>query len=137
MLIGLMINLLEIPLPEFFTEIVGVVAKGNKPLVLLLMGIYFSVRLPKSAYLKVFKVLTFRYILALSLGFSLYYWLPFDLHYRNMLLICLILPAGMTLITYSDELEFNTNIAAALVNFSMLISFGLMWFLVNAMQMAN
>jgi putative effector of murein hydrolase LrgA (UPF0299 family) len=54
-----------------------------------------------------------------------------------MLLICLILPAGMTLITYSDELEFNTNIAAALVNFSMLISFGLMWFLVNAMQMAN
>lgn len=137
MLIGLMINLLEIPLPEFFTEIVGVVAKGNKPLVLLLMGIYFSVRLPKSAYLKVFKVLTFRYILALGLGFSLYYWLPFDLHYRNMLLICLILPAGMTLITYSDELEFNTNIAAALVNFSMLISFGLMWFLVNAMQMAN
>jgi predicted permease len=137
MLIGLIINLLDIPLPEFLTEIVGVVAKGNKPLVLLLMGIYFSIRLPKSAYLKVFKVLTFRYILALSLGFSLYYWLPFDLHYRNMLLICLILPAGMTLITYSDELEFNTNIAAALVNFSMLISFGLMWFLVNAMQMAN
>jgi predicted permease len=137
MLIGLIINLLEIPLPEFFTEIIGVVAKGNKPLVLLLMGIYFSVRLPKSAYLKVLKVLTFRYILALSLGFVLYYWLPFDQHYRNMLLICLILPAGMTLITYSDELEFNTRIAAALVNFSMLISFGLMWFLVNAMHMAN
>lgn len=137
MLIGLGFNLLHIHVPEFLTEIIGVVAKGNKPLVLLLMGIYFSVRLPKSIYLKVFKVLGFRYLLGLLVGFTLFYTVPFDVHYRNMLLICIILPAGMTLITYSDELEFNTSIAAALVNFSMLISFALMWILVNAFHMAN
>jgi predicted permease len=137
MLIGLAINLLKIPVPEFLSEVIGVVAKGNKPVVLLLMGIYFSVRLPQSTFLKVFKVLGFRYLLGLSVGFALYFLLPFDLHYRNMLLICIILPAGMTLITYSDELEFNTSIAAALVNFSMLISFSLMWILVNAFQMAT
>ncbi|MHA8065731.1 AEC family transporter [Aquirufa sp. ROCK2-A2] len=137
MLIGLSINLLHIPVPLFISEVIGVVAKGNKPLVLLLMGIYFSIRLPKSAYFKVFKVLGFRYALGLTAGFILYYLVPFDQHYRNMLLICIILPAGMTLITYSDELEFNTSIAAALVNFSMLISFSLMWILVNAFHMAN
>jgi predicted permease len=42
----------------------------------------------------------------------------------------------MTLITYADELEFDTSIAAALVNFSMLISFALMWILVWIFQMA-
>lgn len=136
MLIGLSINLFKIPVPDFLMGIVDTIAKGNKPLVLLLMGLYFSVRLGKEAIQKVFKVLGLRYALGLSIGFTLYALLPFDTHFRNMLLICLILPAGMTLITYSDELGYPSTIAAALVNFSMLISFALMWILVYALNMA-
>ena len=136
MVIGLLVNVLEIPLPIFLTSIVDTIAQGNKPLVLLLMGIYFSIRLPKKSFLKVFQVLGIRYILGLSIGLFLYYSLPFDTHFRNMMLICIILPVGMTLITYSDELNFDTSIAGALVNFSMLISFTLMWILVGVFQMA-
>ena len=106
-------------------------------MVLLLMGIYFSVRLPKKSFQKVFQVLTLRYVLGLGVGLTLYYLLPFSDSYRNMLLICLILPAGMTLITYSDEFDFDTGIAAALVNFSMLISFTLMWLLVGIFHMST
>lgn len=137
MVIGLLVNLLEIPLPFFLTSIVDTIAQGNKPLVLLLMGIYFSVRLPKKSFLKVFQVLGIRYVLGLSTGLLLFYSLPFDAHFRNMMLICIILPVGMTLITYSDELNFDTSIAGALVNFSMLISFALMWILVAVFQMAT
>ena len=137
MVIGLLVNLLEIPLPFFLTSIVDTIAQGNKPLVLLLMGIYFSVRLPKKSFLKVFQVLGIRYLLGLSIGLLLFYSLPFDTHFRNMMLICIILPVGMTLITYSDELNFDTSIAGALVNFSMLISFALMWILVAVFQMAT
>ncbi len=136
MLIGLSINWLKIPIPDLAMGIIETIATGNKPLVLLLMGIYFSIRLPKKLYLNVGKVLALRYILGFIVGFSFYYLSPFDTHFRNMLLICIILPAGMTLITYSEQLELNSNIAAALVNFSMLISFMIMWILVYVFQMA-
>ncbi len=136
MLIGLTINLFKIPVPDMLMGIVDTISKGNKPLVLLLMGIYFSVRLPKKLYADVFKVLTLRYSLGFLVGFAFYFLSPFDLHFRNMLLICIILPAGMTLITYSEQLNLNSNIAAALVNFSMLISFLIMWILVYTFHMA-
>jgi predicted permease len=136
MVVGLALNVANIPINEFALGIVDIIAKGNKPMVLLLMGIYFSVRLPKRTYFKVFQVLIFRYAFGLGIGLLLYYTTPFSFEYRNMLLICLILPAGMTLITYSDELHFDTGTAAALVNFSMLISFALMWLLVGIFQMA-
>ena len=136
MLIGLAFNIFKIPVLPLASDIIDTIAKGNKPMVLLLMGIYFSVRLPKTAYTKVFQVLGLRYVLGLSIGLLLYYTVPFEFQYRNMLLICLILPAGMTLITYSDELNFDTGIAAAIVNFSMLISFVIMWTLVGIFSMA-
>jgi predicted permease len=136
MLIGLAFNIFKIPVLPLASDIIDTIAKGNKPMVLLLMGIYFSVRLPNTAYAKVSQVLGLRYVLGLSIGLLLYYTVPFDFQYRNMLLICLILPAGMTLITYSDELNFDTGIAAAIVNFSMLISFVIMWTLVGIFSMA-
>ena len=136
MLIGLGCNIFHIPVLPLAMDIIDTIAKGNKPMVLLLMGIYFSVRLPKRTYFKVFQVLAFRYVFGLSVGLLLYYTTPFSFEYRNMMLICLVLPAGMTLITYADELHFDTGIAAALVNFSMLISFALMWLLVGIFQMS-
>lgn len=136
MLIGLAFNIFNMPVLPLALDIVETIAKGNKPMVLLLMGIYFSVRLPKAAFAKVFQVLGLRYVLGLSIGLLLYFTVPFEFQYRNMLLICLILPAGMTLITYSDELNFDTGIAAAIVNFSMLISFIIMWTLVGIFSMA-
>lgn len=137
MVAGLALNLGHVEVHALAMEIIDTIAKGNKPMVLLLMGIYFSVRLPKRTYAKVFQVLGFRYAFGLSVGLLLYYTTPFAIEYRNMILICLVLPAGMTLITYADELNFDTGIAAALVNFSMLISFALMWLLVGIFQMTT
>ena len=137
MILGLACNLAVLSIPAIPLDVIETISKGNKPMVLLLMGIYFSIRLPKKSFQKVFQVLSLRYVLGLSVGLTLYYLLPFNDLYRNMLLICLILPAGMTLITYSDEFDFDTGIAAALVNFSMLISFTLMWILVGIFHMST
>jgi len=137
MILGLACNLAVLSIPAIPLDVIETISKGNKPMVLLLMGIYFSIRLPKKSFQKVFQVLSLRYVLGLSVGLTLYYLLPFNDAYRNMLLICLILPAGMTLITYSDEFDFDTGIAAALVNFSMLISFTLMWILVGIFHMST
>lgn len=136
MVFGLIVNIYSFEIPTLALDILDTMAKGNKPIVLLLMGIYFSARLPKETYMKVFKVLGIRYFLGLSVGLLFYYTLPFQAEFRNMLLVCLILPVGMTIITYSEELKFDTSIAAALVNISLLVSFSLMWFLVWLFHMA-
>jgi hypothetical protein len=51
-------------------------------------------------------------------------------------MLCLILPVGMTVITYSDELNLNTPLAASLVNISLVISFAIMWIMVSVFHMS-
>jgi len=48
MVLGLACNLAMIHIPAIPLDVIETISKGNKPMVLLLMGIYFSVRLPKN-----------------------------------------------------------------------------------------
>jgi predicted permease len=100
------------------------------------MGIYFSVRLSKKSYFRVLQVLSLRYFMGFLVGGLCFFLLPFDVGFRNLLLLCLILPVGMTVITYSDELNLNTPLAASLVNISLVISFAIMWIMVSVFHMS-
>jgi predicted permease len=136
MVLGLVVNILHLKFPVFALDLISTIASGNKPIVLLLMGIYFSVRLSKKSYFRVFQVLSLRYFMGFLVGGLCFYLLPFDLGFRNLLLLCLILPVGMTVITYSDELNLNTPLAASLVNISLVISFAIMWIMVSVFHMS-
>ncbi len=136
MVLGLVVNILHLKFPVFALDLISTIASGNKPIVLLLMGIYFSVRLSKKSYIRVFQVLSLRYFMGFLVGGLCFYLLPFDVGFRNLLLLCLILPVGMTVITYSDELNLNTPLAASLVNISLVISFAIMWIMVTVFHMS-
>jgi predicted permease len=136
MVFGVVVNLVGIKFPTFVLDIISTIASANKSIVLLLMGIYFSVRLTKKTYLRVFQVLSLRYFMGFLVGGICFYLLPFDLGFRNLLMLCLILPVGMTVITYSDELNLNTPLAASLVNISLVISFAIMWIMVTVFHMS-
>jgi predicted permease len=136
MVLGVVVNVLGIRFPTFAIDLISTIASGNKPIVLLLMGIYFSVRLTKKSYFRVLQVLSLRYFMGFLVGGICFYLLPFDLGFRNLLLLCLILPVGMTVITYSDELNLNTPLAASLVNISLVISFIIMWIMVTVFHMS-
>jgi predicted permease len=136
MVLGVLVNVIGIKFPTFALDLISTIASGNKSIVLLLMGIYFSVRLSKKSYFRVFQVLSMRYSMGFLVGGLCFYLLPFDLGFRNLLLLCLILPVGMTVITYSDELNLNTPLAASLVNISLVISFVIMWIMVSVFHMS-
>lgn len=136
MVLGVMFNVLQLQFPVFGLDLISTIAAGNKPIVLLLMGIYFSIRLSKKSYLRVFQVLSLRYFMGFLVGGLCFYFLPFEIGFRNLLLLCLILPVGMTVITYSDELNLNTPLAASLVNISLVISFTIMWIMVTVFHMS-
>ncbi len=134
--LGIVINLTNFELPHIMVEILDILARGNKVIVLLIMGIYLNISLTSETFKQVSKVLAIRYFWGLSVGFLCFYFLPFEPLYRNVLLIVLIIPVAMTLLPFSDELEYDTKIAGMLVNISMLISFAMMWALVLGMNLA-
>lgn len=136
MFIGLTINALDIELPAVAYDFLDVLAKANKPLVLLLMGIYMSFALEKSQVWAVAKVLAIRYGCGLLAAVLLYMLVPEPSMFRNVLLVCVILPIGMTILPFADELNYDSRIAGVLVNVSLIISFLLMWGLVVGLHLA-
>lgn len=136
MFIGLTINALDIELPAVAYDFLDVLAKANKPLVLLLMGIYMSFALEKSQVWAVVKVLSIRYGCGLLAVVLLYFFLPEPSMFRNVLIVCVILPIGMTILPFADELNYDSRIAGVLVNVSLIVSFLLMWGLVVGLHLA-
>jgi malate permease and related proteins len=130
MILGLTINFSEVQIPPFFYDFLDVLAKGNKPIVLLLMGIYLSFDLDKKQIIGISKVLLIRYLIFLIGVALVYHFVDTNLLMRNVLIVCLVLPLGMTILPFSDEMNYDSRIAGTLLNVSLLISFVLMWSLV-------
>jgi malate permease and related proteins len=134
LILGLIINALSIPVAPILLDFLDVLAKGNKPLVLLLMGIYLSFEVDKKQVFLVFKSLSIRYLMgAIAVAF-LCILLPHSVM-RSILIVCVVLPVGLTILPFSDELNYDSRIAGLFVNLSLLISFSLMWALVLGLNL--
>jgi malate permease and related proteins len=129
MLLGLTINMLGVKLPAIIYTYLEVLAKGNMPIGLLLLGIYLSFDLSKNEIIGVLKQLTIRYGFMLILVIILLFILP-NSTYRNAVLICCFLPLGLSNLPFSDEMNYDTKVAGTLVNLSLIFSFFMMWGLV-------
>ena len=129
MILGLCINVLGIELPSVVLNSLDVLAKGNKPLGLLLLGIYLNFGLKKHEIKAITKLLCLRYIWGLAIVVLLYYNLPPSV-LRSTLIVCIILPIGLVVLPFSDELKYDARVAGLAVNLSLVISFILMWGLI-------
>jgi malate permease and related proteins len=127
MVLGLFLNFTKIGIPEQALNFLEILSKANKPLVLLLLGIYLKVNLKKDHRIAIAKILTLRYATASIVVFLLYYFLKNSPTEFRILGLCSLLPVGMTLLPFSDEFGYDSEIAGALVNFSLILSFGAMW----------
>jgi malate permease and related proteins len=134
MTIGLIINVLAVPIPAVAMDLLEVLAKGNKPIVLILMGIYLNFVFNKSQLWAAGKVLLIRYACGLSAVALLYFGLPAST-LQSIMIVCVILPVGLTILPFSDELNYDTKVAGLLANLSLLISFGLIWALVLGLNL--
>ncbi|MEZ0484755.1 AEC family transporter [Fibrella aquatica] len=130
MLLGLTLNVLSIDLPPILFDALDTLAKANKPLVLLLLGIYLSFRLEKTQQSAIFRLLFLRYACCLGAIALLHVVLPDPTLLRTTLIVCMLLPVGMTILPFSDEFNFDSRVAGTLANLSLVISFGLLWLLV-------
>jgi len=132
-IVAIIINFSGFMLPVFITELIDMISKANSPLVLLLLGIFLNFKFQKDQWVMVGKSLLIRYSIGLSCGLLLFYLLPatiFSNLFRLIIAISLILPVGLAVIPFSVELEYNKKLMTIIVNFSILISFGLVWILI-------
>jgi malate permease and related proteins len=136
LVLGLIINVLSIPVAPILMDCFDILAKGNKPIVLLLMGIYLSINLDKKQLLDISKVLIIRYSVSLIAVVLLYAFMPHSVM-QSVLIFCAILPVGLTLLPFSDELNYDSRVAGLLVNVSFIISFALIWVLVLALDLTS
>lgn len=128
--IALILNLLNLFIPIFITDVLDVLGKANSALTLLLLGIFLNFQFQKSKWKKIIKILVIRYSFGLSIGLILFFLLPFNIIYRGILLIALILPIGLAIIPYAVEFEYDEELAGITINLSIIISFFLMWLLI-------
>ena len=134
MIMGLSLNVSNIPLPNILEDVLTTLAKANKPLVLLLLGIYLSFNLDKNQFNGILKVLFVRYGIGLLTILAIYFLLPKSLM-SSVLIALVILPVGMSVLLFSDELGFDAKIAGTLANISLLLSFGLLWLVITYLQL--
>ncbi len=129
-IVALFINLSGLTFPLFVYDVLDILSAANMALTLLLLGIYLNFQFDKSQWFVVLKVLIIRYGFGLLVGILLYIFLPVEDLYRATLLIGLILPIGMAVVPFAIEFEYNEKIVGMIVNFTIIISFILMWIIV-------
>ena len=127
--IGLIINVLNIQIPAIVIDTLEMIAKANKPIVLILMGIYLNFVFEKKQFLDASKVLILRYTIGLIVAGLLYLFMPPCIK-RSVLIVLVVAPIGLTILPFSDEFNYDARIAGLLVNLSVIASFVLMWSLV-------
>jgi hypothetical protein len=107
-----------------------ILGRANSALTLLLLGIFLNFHFEKSKWKNILKILGIRYLFGLVIGISLFFLLPFNLLYRGILSIALILPIGLAMIPYAVEFEYDEELMGMAINLSLVISFVLMWLLI-------
>ncbi len=127
-LLGLVFNVFAIQIPAFGIDLLENLAKGNKPAVLLMIGIYLSFELNKEQRISIYKILTVRYLVGIISAAILYFVIPANQPImQKVLMLCTVLPIGMTILPFSDEMNLDTRLAGTLLNVSLVVSFVLMW----------
>ncbi|TFF98576.1 MAG: AEC family transporter [Promethearchaeota archaeon] len=128
--IALPLNLVGLIIPQFFSDIINKFADANSALTLLLLGIFLNFKFESHQWKQIGRVLLIRYSFGLFIGLLLFFLLPFELLYRGILVIGLILPIGLAVIPFTVEFLFDEKVAGTLVNISIIISFAMMWILI-------
>jgi len=129
-IISLIFNFLNISFPTFINDLLDILSRANMALALLLLGIFLNFKFDKTQWKNIFSVLVIRYSFGLIIGLILFFLLPFDLLYRGILAIALLLPIGLAIIPFTVEFEYDEKLAGIVSNLTIIISFILIWALI-------
>lgn len=126
-----LMNFINLPMPTLVIDTASILAGGNMPLSLLVLGIYMNFNFNKEYVRLMTKFVSIRFGAGLLIGILLFLFLPVDIMIRYTLLIGLILPIPLSLLPYAVEFGYDKRFVGTTSNVTMLLSFFLIWGIVN------
>ncbi|MBA9027340.1 MULTISPECIES: AEC family transporter [Bacillaceae] len=99
----------NIHLPSGFIDLATIISKANLPLSLILLGLYLNFNFEKQYLRPTIKYVLFRYGFGLVFGLAFYFLLPFDQMFRSTILIALLLPVGLSVLSFAHEFKYPTH----------------------------
>jgi malate permease and related proteins len=135
--IGMAMNLLHLQFMPFPAAVISFIGKANAPLVFLTLGVHLNLNLEPEYWGNLGRVFAIRYGLGLAAGLLLVVLVPSSTSLLGpVALVALIAPVGMAILPYTVQYGYDRRLTGALVNMSMLVSFGLTWMLVVLLRLS-
>jgi malate permease and related proteins len=131
--VALALNLLGLRLPPLLGSFVGILAKANTPVVLLLLGLYLDLRPDGGQLKRTAAILALRYGSGAVTGLACWFLLPLAAEYRTTLLVGLLLPVGTSVSAFAATFGLDRKLASIVTNVTLLASFGLLWLIATAL----
>jgi predicted permease len=125
--LSLFLCILGVRYPKIILDVSGFLAGANMPLCLLTLGILLNVDIKKEQAGHMVKVLAFRYGMGILAGVTAYFFMPFPESFRQIMLICLVLPPPMISLAFSIQYGYDYKFSAVFLNISNIVSFLLLW----------
>ena len=121
--IMLLVNLLNLPIPELVLSIANIGSNANAFMAMLMIGVGFKLELSNKAQTgTIIKLLSIRYAVATVMALISYFLLPFPEEVRQALVILVFSPIGSAVPGFTGELKGDVGLSSALNSFAMVIS---------------
>jgi predicted permease len=127
----LVVSISGLHFPSIILNISQNVGKANTPLCLITLGVFLSFKMEGGNWRNIFRVLSARYLIGLTIGTILYFTLPVDAMIRQIILICLVVPPPMTALAFTVKFNYDKKFVGMLMNTANIISYFLMWGIFN------
>ena len=118
----LILNLLQIRLPEAVTTFAGIVGNANPFLAMLMLGVGFQLSGSREQFGVMARILLIRYSIAVMLAVAFFWLLPLELEYRQALAFLVFSPISSAVPGFTAELGEDFGLSSALNSISALIS---------------
>ena len=119
MLIGIILNLTNLSLPDIFNNFLAIVGDLMVPLLMLALGIYFCPRIINAIPLAASLII--RMGVGLGLGFLFVTLFDIEELNRSIILIGAAAPIGYNTLTYASIEKLDQEFAASLVSISIMV----------------
>lgn len=130
-IIALLLNLARIEITGFSGTLLAVPAQANMLLVLLLIGLHLEFSFKGADIQKILLIFGIRYGIGIVLSLVIIASPIANETLKSVLSLLFILPVSMAILPYSAKFDFDGNTGGVLVNFSIIISFIIMWGMIN------
>lgn len=116
------LSLLHLSLPAPVVSFTKIIANGNAFMAMLMIGVGFKLSGNREQIGKIVKILSARYAVSIVLALAFYFLLPFQLEYRQALVILCFSPIASAAPAFTGDLKEDVGLASAVNSISIVVS---------------